>query len=390
MQFSADIQKLPRKFLPEDFTITNWENLQPYLEELLNRPINSNKDLEQWLADMSELEAVISEDASWRQIRMTCDTENKELEKAFEFFVMEIQPKIQPYADKLNRKLVESEYTKGLDQQQYFTYLRNVKKSIDLFREENIQLQAETAVMAQQYGVITGKMTVEIDGKEYTLQQASKFLESSNRGLRETVYRKIGDRRLQDKDQLTELFNGLVQKRNAIAKNAGFQNYRDYKFVELGRFDYTKEDCFQFHEAVKTHILPLVDFIYDRKRQKLGLDSLRPWDTEAEPEGIKPLTPFQTGEEMVNKTIACFKNMNPFFADCLVKMKEMGRLDLDSRKGKAPGGYNCPLAETGAPFIFMNAAGQMHDLTTMVHEGGHAIHSFLSHPLTLTGFKEYP
>ncbi len=390
MPYSADIQKLPRKFLLEDFTVANWETLQPYFEELLNRPITSDKDLEKWLADMSELEAVISEDASWRQIRMTCDTENKELEKAFEFFVMEIQPKIQPYADKLNRKLVESEYTAALDQQQYFTYLRNVKKSIDLFREENIQLQAETAVMAQQYGVITGKMSVEIEGKEYTLQQAAKFLESSNRGLREIVYRKIGDRRLQDKDQLTELFNGLVQKRNAIAKNAGFQNYRDYKFVELGRFDYTKEDCFQFHEAVKTNILPLVDFIYDRKRQKLGLDSLRPWDTEAEPEGIKPLTPFQNGEEMVNKTIDCFKNMNPFFADCLVKMKEMGRLDLDSRKGKAPGGYNCPLAETGAPFIFMNAAGQMHDLTTMVHEGGHAIHSFLSHQLTLTGFKEYP
>ncbi len=390
MHHTADIQKLPRKFLPQDFTITNWENLQPYLEELLNRPINSNQDLEKWLADMSELEAVISEDASWRQIRMTCDTENKELEKAFEFFVMEIQPKIQPYADKLNRKLVESEYTKALDQQQYFTYLRNVKKSIDLFREENIPLQAETAVMAQQYGVITGKMSVEIEGKEYTLQQAAKFLESSNRGLRETVYRKIGDRRLQDKDQLTELFNGLVQKRNAIAKNAGFENYRDYKFAELGRFDYTKEDCFQFHEAVKTNILPLVDFLYDRKRQKLGLDALRPWDTEAEPEGIKPLTPFQTGEEMVNKTIECFRSMNPFFADCLVKMKEMGRLDLDSRKGKAPGGYNCPLAETGAPFIFMNAAGQMHDLTTMVHEGGHAIHSFLSHQLTLTGFKEYP
>ena len=390
MHHTADIQKLSRKFLPQDFTITNWENLQPYLEELLNRPINSNQDLEKWLADMSELEAVISEDASWRQIRMTCDTENKVLEKAFEFFVMEIQPKIQPYADKLNRKLVESEYTKALDQQQYFTYLRNVKKSIDLFREENIPLQAETAVMAQQYGVITGKMSVEIEGKEYTLQQAAKFLESSNRGLRETVYRKIGDRRLQDKDQLTELFNGLVQKRNAIAKNAGFENYRDYKFAELGRFDYTKEDCFQFHEAVKTNILPLVDFLYDRKRQKLGLDALRPWDTEAEPEGIKPLTPFQTGEEMVNKTIECFRSMNPFFADCLVKMKEMGRLDLDSRKGKAPGGYNCPLAETGAPFIFMNAAGQMHDLTTMVHEGGHAIHSFLSHPLTLTGFKEYP
>jgi oligoendopeptidase F len=321
---------------------------------------------------------------------MTCDTENKELEKAFEYFVLEIQPKIQPYADKLNRKLVESPFVKELDKDQYYTYLRNVKKSIDLFREENIPLQAEVSVMAQQYGVITGKMTIEVDGKEYTLQQAAKFLENPNRELREQVYRKIQERRLQDKDTLNEMFTQLLQKRDRIAKNAGFANYRDYKFADLGRFDYTKEDCFQFHHSVRTHVLDMVNFIYDRKRQKLGLQMLRPWDLEAEQDGVKPLTPFQTPDELINKTIACFQQMNPFFADCLVKMKEMGRLDLESRKGKAPGGYNCPLAETGAPFIFMNAAGQMHDVTTMVHEGGHAIHSFLAHPLPLTSFKEYP
>ena len=390
MNYSADIQKLPRKFLPEDFTITDWPALEPYFQELLDRPINSKQDLEAWLQDTSELEAVIGEDAAWRQIRMTCDTENKELEQAFEFFVMQIQPKMQPYADKLNRKLVESPFTKELDEAQFYTYLRSVKKSIDLFREENIPLQAEVAVQAQHYGVITGKMTVEVEGKEYTLQQAAKFLESHDRNLRETVYRKIGDRRLQDKDQLNELFTTLVQKRHQIAQNAGFENYRDYKFAEMGRFDYNKEDTFQFHEAVKTHVLDLVNFIYDRKRQKLGLDMLRPWDTEAEPEGIQPLRPFQTGDELVAKTVDVFKRLNPFFADCLLKMKEMGRLDLDSRKGKAPGGYNCPLSETGAPFIFMNAAGQMHDVTTMVHEGGHAVHSFLAHPLPLTSFKEYP
>jgi oligoendopeptidase F len=233
-------------------------------------------------------------------------------------------------------------------------------------------------------------MTVEVQGKEYTLQQAAKFLENPDRKLREEVYRKINERRLEDKEKLNDLFSNLLAKRHQIALNAGFSNYRDYKFADLGRFDYTKEDCYQFHQAVKTHVLPLVDFIYDRKRQKLGLDSLRPWDVDAEPQGVQPLTPFQTGEELTQKTIECFNQMSPFFGDCLVKMKEMGRLDLDSRKGKAPGGYNCPLPETGAPFIFMNAAGQMHDLTTMVHEGGHAIHSFLAHNLSLTAFKEYP
>ena len=390
MNYSADIQKLPRIFLPEDFVVTNWEGLEPYFNNLDQREIKSLTDLEQWLKDASELEAVISEDACWRQIKMTCDTENKELEKSFNFFMMEIQPKIQPYSDKLNKKLVDCPFTKDLDQQKYFTYLRNVKKNIELFRAANIPLQAELSVMQQQFGVISGKMTVEVNGQEYTLQQAAKFLEDPDRTIREEVYHKINKRRLQDKKELNDLFTSLLQKRHQVATNTGFENFRDYRFVELGRFDYSKEDCYQFHEAVKLHVMPLVNQLYETKKKKLGLGTLRPWDVEAEPAGIQPLRPFTNGEELTEKTIACLDELKSFFGDCLRKMKAMGHLDLESRKGKAPGGYNCPLAESGAPFIFMNAAGQLDDVTTMVHEGGHAIHSFLSHDLELTGFKEYP
>ena len=390
MNSIADIQKLPRKFVPQNFIITTWETLEPFFKSLLERNINSKTDLENWLKDMSELEAVVSEDACWRQIKMTCDTTDKSLEEAFNFFCMEIQPKLQPYADALNRKFMACEFTKELDQEKYHTYIRSVKKNIDLYREENIPIQAELSVMQQQFGVISGAMTIEVEGKEYTLQQAGKFLHSHDRTLRESVYRKINERRMVDKEQLHELYTSLIQKRHQIAVNAGFENYRDYKFVELGRFDYTKEDCYNFHEAVKQHIVPLVEKIYQHKKQKLGVDNLRPWDTEAEPEGTEPLKPFNTGKELYEKSVACFEQMNPLFADCLKKMNELGHFDLESRKGKAPGGYNCPLAESGAPFIFMNAAGQMDDVTTMVHEGGHAIHSFLTHNLELSAFKEYP
>ncbi len=387
---SADIKKLPRHYLPKDFTVTSWEKLEPFFTELVERDINSKATLEQWLKDISELEAVLSEDGCWRQIKMTCDTENKKLEEDFTFFMMEIQPKAQPYADKLNKKLINSPYTKELDQKKFFTYLRTVKKNIDLFREENIPILAEINVMQQQYGVIAGKMTVEVEGKEYTLQQAAKFLENNDRKLRESVYINVGERRLKDKDSLNKLFSSLIEKRHRIAVNAGFANFRDYKFVEMGRFDYKPEDCFQFHQAVKEKIMPLVNEIYERKKKRLGVDTLRPWDLEAHPADEKTLNPFKTGEELVEKSIACFNELKPFFGDCLAKMKQMGHLDLDSRKGKAPGGYNCPLAESGAPFIFMNAAGQMDDVTTMVHEGGHAVHSFLAHDLELTSFKEYP
>lgn len=390
MNYSADIRKLPRHFLPADFRVINWETLEPYFKELSDRPINSKAELEQWLKDQSELEAVVNEDACWRQINMTRDTANKELEDAFNFFVMEIQPKIQPYADALNRKLVNSPFSRELDEEKYFTYLRNIRKSIELFREENIPLQAEISVLQQQYGQITGDMTVEVDGQEYTLQQAGKFLESEDRSLRESVYRKIQERRLKDKTKLDELFDKLVALRNRLAINTGFSSYTDYRFKELGRFDYGKQDCYQFHEAVKQEVIPLVSRIHERKRIGLGVASLRPWDLEAEPAGSKPLHPFEKGSELLEKSISCFNELDPFFAACLSRMNDMQHLDLESRKGKAPGGYNCPLAESGAPFIFMNAAGQMHDVTTMVHEGGHAVHSFLAHPLELSGFKEYP
>ncbi len=388
--YTADIQKTPRHFVPKEFMVTDWQNLEPYFKDLLERNIDSKERLEKWLHDLSELEAVVSEDACWRQIKMTCDTEDKTLEAAFNFYCIELQPNIQPYADALNKKLVNHPLTKELDTKQYFTYLRSVRKSIELFREENIPLQSELAVMQQQFGVISAKMTVKINGEEYTLQQAAKFFHHSDRNLREEAYRKIQERRLQDTEPLNNLYSNLLEKRNKEAQNAGFENYRDYRFKELGRFDYTKQDCFDFHEAVKQHVIPLVNMIYQKKKEKLGLDTLRPWDLEAEPAGTTTLQPFTTGKELIDLSIECFSKLRPFFGDCLTKMNSIKHLDLESRMGKAPGGYNCPLAESGAPFIFMNAAGQMQDLITMVHEGGHAIHSFLAHPLPLTGFKEYP
>jgi oligoendopeptidase F len=390
IEATADIKKLERSFISKDLVITNWESIEPYFKDLSQREINSKEDLEKWLADLSELEAAVTEDACWRQIKMTCDTTDKKLEESFNFFFMEIQPKIQPYADALNKKLVSSPFVNELDQSTYFTYLRSVKKSIELFRKENIPLQAELSVLQQQYGMITGKMMVKVNGKEYTLQQAAKFLESHDRKLREEVYRMVQSRRLEDTGILNQLFTQLVEKRNQVALNAGFANYRDYKFKELGRFDYTREDCYLFHESVKEHVLPLVNTIYLNKKKKLQLDVLCPWDTEADPEGSQPLTPFETGSELLKKSIECFSDLRPFFGDCLKRMNAMKHLDLESRNGKAPGGYNCPLPESGAPFIFMNAAGQMHDVTTMVHEGGHAVQSFLTHNLKLNAFKDYP
>ncbi|MCB0699997.1 MAG: M3 family oligoendopeptidase [Chitinophagaceae bacterium] len=386
----AMIEKIKRNFLPEDYQLTDWASLEPYLQDLKNRELNDKDALDKWLHDVSEVEAVIGEDAAWRQIKMTLDTTNKEYEEAFTYFVMEIEPKLKPYFFDLNKKLLDCPYTADLDKAVYFPYLRSVKNAVELYREENVPIQAELSVLAQQYGVISGKMTIEHEGKEYTLQQAAKFLQKPDRELRETIFRKVAERRMQDIDELNTLFDKLLAGRQKVAENAGFDNFRDYKFKALGRFDYAVEDCHEFHEAIKQHILPLNKMLSEYRRKKLGLDKMRPWDTSAEPVGQEPLQPFETGAELSDKSVQVFDKLRPYFSSCLKTMQEMNRLDLESRKGKAPGGYNCPLPETGVPFIFMNAAGTIGDVITMMHEGGHAVHSFLSHDLELSSLKEYP
>ena len=226
-------------------------------------------------------------------------------------------------------------------------------------------------------------MTVEIEGKELTLQQAGVELQSTNRDVRETVYRLINERRLADKPKLDDLFKKLVLLRNQIAKNADFKNYRDYMFEAMGRYDYTPYDCFDFHTAIAKTVVPVMEEFQKQRRENLGYTTLRPWDLAVDPENKAALKPFEGGDDLLEKTITCFDRLDPFLGDRLRTMKEMKHLDLVSRKGKAPGGYNYPLDESGVPFIFMNATSTLQDMITMLHEGGHAIHSIVTKELTL-------
>ena len=383
------ILKKEKKYIPQNFVIT-WENLEPIFTELQNRTINSAEDLEQWLRDRSELEAALEEDFAWRYIKMTCDTTNPELLEKFQYFATEIDPKTAPLNNELNQKLMDSPFTNQLNEEKYFILLRGIKKSLELFREENIPLQTELQVEAQKYQSITGAMSVFIDEKEYTLEQAAVFLKGIDREKRQQVYEKISLRRLQDKDALNTLFNHLKTVRHQVALNAGFENFRDYMFQALGRFDYTPHDCYKFHTAIESEIVPILKEQAEKRKAALGLETLKPWDTEVDISGKPALKPFENGQQLIGKSIRCFNNISPDLGDKLNTMREYGLFDVESRKGKAPGGYNYPLAETGAPFIFMNSAGTFRDLTTMVHEGGHAIHTFLTAGLELNDFKHCP
>ena len=379
-----------RRFLPDDLKIDSWNKVEKYFLDLRERKISSKKELEHWLLDWSELDAVLSEDLAWRYIRMTCDTANPEFVKAYTFYITEIEPKISPFGNEFNKKLIDSSFLKELDQEKYRIYLRSVRKAVDIFRTENIPLFTEQNTESQKFGSISGDQTIHYKDQELTMQRGASMLKETDRGTREEVWKMMQERREKDVDTLNTLYTKLIGLRNKIALNAGFLNYRDYKFASLGRFDYGVKDCFDFHDSILNEIVPNNILADKERREKLGLVTLRPWDMDVDVTGKDPLRPFINSADLISRSVSCFYKVRHYFGECLETMNAMKHLDLDSRKGKAPGGYNYPLFEIGVPFIFMNSVGTHRDLVTMVHEGGHAVHSFLSRNLEITEFKSIP
>jgi oligoendopeptidase F len=394
---TATISTTPpaRTFLGDNFVLTNVESVKPFYENLVERSIDTLEEFRKFLKDRSELESYLSENFAWRYIKMTCDTTDKEVKAHFDQFVTEIQPELANYDDTLNKKTLESPFldiltSEGDDAEAFNITFRGIKKATEIFRTENISLFTEVQNLSSEYQGTVGVMTVEIDGQTKTLQQAGVYLENADRAIREMAYRKIQERRIQDRDKLDEVFNKLKTVRHQIALNAGFENFRDYSFASLKRFDYTPKECFDFHEAVAETVVPILNQLAEERKATLALDSLRPWDKGVDVKGRPALHPFNGGEDLLNKTIDCFNLLDPFLGECLTLMKQMGRLDLESRIGKAPGGYNYPLEETGFPFIFMNASSLMRDVITLLHEGGHAVHSIVTKDLALNTFRNFP
>ncbi|MEL6659232.1 MAG: M3 family oligoendopeptidase [Bacteroidota bacterium] len=379
-----------RNYLPVRFKLTVWERLQPFYEELLQRKLFSLTELENWLLDRSELDAFVSESFAWRYINISCNSNDEQAQESYQYAIKELSPSIADYTFQLNSKLVNHPLRDQLDPTRFGIYLRAIKNLVELFREENVTLETEVQLESKQHGKIFSEMTVGINEVNLTLQKAGALLEEPDRVYREQVYHKINRRILQDADNLESLYDQLLAKRHEIAQNAGFSNFRDYRFRKLGRFDYSPQDCTDFHDSIRDEILPLVDQLYAHRKEGLGLSELRPWDLHVDTSGQSPLRPFKNMDDLVQKASVCLQRVHPQFGDVLRQMREMGHLDLDSRPGKRPGGYNMPLLLTGVPFIFMNASRSLGDMRTLLHECGHAVHSYLTRDLPLSFTRRVP
>jgi oligoendopeptidase F len=383
------IKKKGRKFISENVDFDKWGNVKTELDKLQNYKIDHAQSLEKYLEYYSEFFSALQEEFAWKYIDMTRHADDDEKRKSFNDFFSNVYLRAEPYRIKFLKRYLNSPHRKNLDRNRYENFDRVVQRYVDSFREENIPYEKKEKELASQYGSIIGSLTVEYKGKEYTLMQLRKFLQDQSRDVREETWKLSMEKVHSVKDKLEKLFEELMKTRIPQAKNAGFNNYRDYMHYKKGRFSYSVEDIFTFHKSVKKIVVPFVKE-YNRKRIKeLNLDTLRPWDLDVEPTGRK-LKPFETTDEFIDRAISILGKVDKQFGENFEKMKVSGLLDLENRKGKAPGGYNMPLYETGAPFIFMNAAQLPGDVRTILHESGHAMHSFSTSDEWLLNYKSTP
>jgi len=382
----------PRSFVPAGAKLGDWAQLEPLFFKLEAdaAKIKSSRGLQDWILKCSELGAAVDQEGATRYINKSCDTESAEIKKAFLHFVEEIEPKSKPHWQKLKELVLKSPFHERLPQKRWAVFLRAIKNEFDLFRPENVALQVEESKLETQYQETMAAMTVQFQGKEQTLQQMGRYLEEPDRSLREQVWNLIRERRLQDREKLEQIFDALLELREQIARNAGLPTYREYAFRQKNRFDYTPKECEDFHDAVAELVVPLARKLQKRRAKLLGVKPLRPWDSGVDAKNRPPLKPFTDVGQLVDKCYSIFNRIHPDLAKDYDILRKQRLLDLDSRKGKQPGGYQCSLEEARVPFIFMNAVGLQPDVETMLHEAGHAFHALAVRDEPLLNYRSAP
>jgi oligoendopeptidase F len=386
---TPDVPVPANRFVPEGFDPSDTDALEALVKELLDRPIGSSDDLREWIYDMGEIASQVQGGWARRATAMHRDTRNEESKRRHLDYAQRVMPLVQRLENRVTRRYLECEYRSGLGEE-FEVFDRHRARAAEIFREENTELFAEEQERSAAWQEVMGAVTIELDGEELTPQQCATKLQDRDRDLRERAYLAMARRRARDHEKIDVIFDELIDFRQRMAKNAGFENYRDFRFAALGRFDYTPSDCERFHEAAEKIVLPVLRERNEVRRRILGLERLRPCDMDVSLFNRDPERVFEDQEGYVALLRRFFKAVDPVFADEFEILVRNGLLDLMSRPGKAPGGYNCPVDDIRLPFIFYNAVGMSGDVRVLLHEGGHAFHTIACRSNPVTDYRHSP
>ena len=358
--------------LPDDskgMTEWLWEQFEPYYVELIKRHID---DPANFLTDWTRLDELIEETFSRLHVATTVNTADLEAEKRYHGFLDSVYSRAEEAEQKLKNKFLEhANAPAGFE-----LPVQKMRAEAELFREVNLPLLVDERKLESRYDKLIGSQTVQWEGKEVTVAQLRPFYQSPDRVVRERAWRVAAERQMEDRDAINTLWAQFLTLRRKLAANTGLADYRSFRWKQLLRFDYSPDDCIRFHEAIEKVVVPAAELICQRRAKTMGLETLRPWDLDVDPRGRLPLAPFKDVSELKTRIASVFHHVDAVLGDYFDTMITEDLLDLDNRKNKAPGGYCTEFAAVGRPFIFMNAVGVHDDVQTMLHEAGHAFHTF--------------
>lgn len=370
--------------------ISNVLQLEKTLSSLLNKMISSKLDLENWLKEQSKVIWEIEEQLRTHYIAFQCNTDDEKIKDTFEHDQQFVKPLLKRYQNLLDNKYLESPFRMELDSNVYGLLDAKIKNAQKLFCEENIELEVKEDKLVTEYFEITGGLIGIWDGEEKTITELQSYLQDSNRDIRKKAKTIISEQFLSVEKELQNILNQLIEIRHQKAKNIQLENYRDYMFKKYERFDYSAKDCYELAESIRKYVVPLKDKILLEKKEKLQVDTLRPWDVSAVTPDQKVLKPIANENDLIEKSTHIFNKLDLEFSTLLNRMYKHDCLDLTSRKGKASGGFCEYLPASQLSFIFMNLNYTQDDIITFIHEMGHSIHNELIKPLKLRQYIEIP
>lgn len=376
-------EQLPKH--AQDAFAWGWDDYKPYFDNLLARDLTENT-LHAWLVDWSTLAKLAYEVYSRLYVATTVNTSDENAKTQYFNFLDNVMENLEAANDQLQRKLIDSAY----EPDGFAVPLRQMRGSVELFRQENLPLKTQLQKLSKQYDEIMGAQTVEWNGEDKTISQMRVLLLDKDRDTRERAWRAAYARQMQDRDPLNELWQQMLDIRLQIAANADKPNFRDYAWIERDRYDYTPDDDLRFLDSIEKVVVPAMLRRMERRKEALGLDTLRPWDMLVDTLGDAPLKPFENVNTLIAGGASIFAQIDPELSSYYNSMRDNGMLDLDNRKSKAPGGYCTDFPLAGHSFIFMNAVSTHDDVQTLLHESGHAFHNFESAKLPYIQQTDYP
>jgi oligoendopeptidase F len=370
---------------PEDLIDWDWSRYEPYYNDMAGCSLTA-ASVDGWLEDWTIVNESLEEQYARLYVATAVNTADSAARQRFDNFIDAVYPPAEAVSQTLKQKLLAS----GLQPDGFEIALRKLRAQADLFRSENLPLFAEETKLSNQYDQIIGAQTVLWDGQELTPAQLAPIYQEPERHVREKAWRAAFERQLADRGAINDLWQKSLALRLKIAYNAGKPDYRAYRWQELLRFDYTPADCRSFYNAIEQVVVPAALRVYDLRRQRLGVSSLRPWDLDVDPLNRPPLRPFKDEAELKTRIAAILHKVDAQLGAYFDILVNENLLDLENRKNKAPGGFCTDYPAIKRPFIFMNAVGLQGDVQTLLHESGHAFHAFESSKLRFAQQRAAP